>query len=257
MDAPGWLLRCRADVPRGVDWLGPQERRALAGLRVAPRRADWRLGRWTAKAAVGAWLEVRPVRVQILAAADGAPEAWVDGEHVPVSVSLSHRAGHALAAVADAPAVVGCDLELVEPRSGAFVRGWLAPAEQGLLAACDETDRPRVANLLWSIKEAAAKVRREGLRLDVRDAVCLPAAGGRPGAWRPARVAWRSGPESAAWWRAQDDLVMTIAAAPSPPPPRPLDRGGSAARSEANYAAGPWDSPMTAALRRATIDLRN
>ena len=59
----------------------------------------------------------------------------MDGERAPVSVSLSHRAGRALAVVAHAPAVVGCDLERVEPRSGAFVREWLAPAEQGLLAA--------------------------------------------------------------------------------------------------------------------------
>ncbi len=223
MSAPGWLLRCRADVPAGVDWLGPEERRALAGLRVAPRRADWRLGRWTAKAAVGAWLGVRPDRVQILAADDGAPEAWMDGRRAPVSVSLSHRGGRALAAVTDAPAVVGCDLELVEPRSGAFVRGWLAPAEQGLLATCDEADRARVANLLWSLKEAAAKVRREGLRLDVRDAVGAPATGGSPGAWRPVRVAWREGTETAGWWRDDSDWVMAIAGRPSPAAPRRLD----------------------------------
>ena len=81
-------------------------------LRMRRRRRDWRLGRFTAKAAVGAWLSVAPERVEILAAPDGAPEAWVDGERAPVSVSLSHRAGRALAVVAHAPAVVGCDLEL-------------------------------------------------------------------------------------------------------------------------------------------------
>ena len=81
-------------------------------------------------------------RIEILAAADGAPEAWLDGERAPVSVSLSHRGGRALAAVAAAPAVVGCDLELVEPRSGAFVREWLAPAEQALVAALDGPSAP-------------------------------------------------------------------------------------------------------------------
>ena len=114
-----------------------------------------------------------------------------------------------------------------------------------------------MANLLWSIKEAAAKVRREGLRLDVRDAVGAPATGGRPGTWRPVRVTWRTGPETAGWWRAEDDLVMAVAACPPPPAPRRLDRGGSAARSEANYAGGRRDSPMTAAPRQATIDPRH
>ena len=104
--------------------------------------------------------------------ADGAPEAWLDGRRCPVSISLSHRAGRALAAVARrADAVMGCDLELIEPRSGAFVREWLAPAEQRLVGDRDGRERALLANLIWTAKEAAAKVRREGLRLDVRHAV--------------------------------------------------------------------------------------
>ena len=56
------------------------------------------------------------------------------------------------------------------------MRDWLAPEEQAL-AAGDST----AANLVWTAKEAAAKVRREGLRLDVRsavDAACRTADGG-------------------------------------------------------------------------------
>src|SRR6185436_11614534 len=112
--------------------------------------------RWTAKAAVGARLGAEPTRIEILAAADGAPEAWLDGARAPVSVSLSHRAGRALAAVAAAPAVVGCDLELVEPRSPAFLREWLTPREQALVAQQAGAGRDRLANLLWSAREAAA-----------------------------------------------------------------------------------------------------
>ena len=220
---PGWLIRCSADVPAGDAWLSARERRTAAGLRARRRRRDWRLGRFTAKAAVGAWLSIAPDRVEILAAADGAPEAWVDGERAPLSVSLSHRAGRALAVVAQAPGVVGCDLERVEPRSGAFVRGWLAPAEQGLLAAHAEADRPRLANLVWTAKEAAAKVRREGLRLDVRHAAVAPAgAGAQDGAWRALRVQWSDGgPPVSGWWRAEPGWVMTIAGDPAPP--RPLE----------------------------------
>jgi 4'-phosphopantetheinyl transferase len=222
---PGWLIRCTADVPAGDAWLSARERRTAAGLRASRRRRDWRLGRFTAKAAVGAWLGVAPGRVEILAASDGAPEAWVDGERAPLSVSLSHRAGRALAVVAPGPAVVGCDLERVEPRSGAFVREWLAPAEHGLLAAHAETDRARLTNLVWTAKEAAAKVRREGLRLDVRHAVVAPAdAGATDGAWRALRVQWGGGrAPTAGWWRAEPGWVMKIAGAPAPP--RPLDRG--------------------------------
>jgi 4'-phosphopantetheinyl transferase len=220
---PGWLIRCTADVPAGDAWLSARERRTAAGLRVRRRRRDWRLGRFTAKAAVGSWLSVAPERVEILPAPDGAPEAWVDGERAPVSVSLSHRAGRALAVVAQAPAVVGCDLECVEPRSGAFVREWLAPAEQGLLAAHAEADRPCLTNLVWTAKEAAAKVRREGLRLDVRRAVVVPAgAGAADGAWRALRVQWSDGSAPiVGWWRACEGWVMTIAG--DPPPPRPDD----------------------------------
>ena len=217
----GWLIRSPADVPAGDAWLGPRERAVQAGLRIARRRADWRLGRWTAKAALTAWLGSAADGAEILAAPDGAPEAWLVGERLPVTLSLSHRAGLALAVVADAPAVVGCDLELVEPRSDAFVRDWLAPAEQAALAAAPADDRPRLANLLWTAKEAAAKVRREGLRLDVRQAVARPGAPG-PG-WRPLAVEWTGGERTAGWWRRiEGAYVLTVAGRPDPGVPRRL-----------------------------------
>jgi 4'-phosphopantetheinyl transferase len=55
-----------------------------------------------------------------------------------------------LSAVTAAPAVIGCDLELVEPRSRAFVREWFGAPEQMLLWTFDGPDRDRVANLLWT-----------------------------------------------------------------------------------------------------------
>ena len=225
---PGWLVHSLADVPPGDAWLGPRERQVCAGLRVERRRRDWRLGRFTAKAAVGAWLSVARARVEILAAPDGAPEAWLDGERSSVSVSLSHRAGWALAVVGRVPEVVGCDLERVEPRSGAFVREWLAPSEQRLLAAHAESDRAQVANLVWTAKEAAAKVRREGLRLDVRRASVAPAgADAADGAWRALRVDWADGSApTAGWWRTADGWVMTVAGTPSPSRPEPIAGGG-------------------------------
>jgi 4'-phosphopantetheinyl transferase len=205
MVTPGWLTRSLADVPDGDAWLGAAERIVAAGLR-GKRLEDWRLGRWTAKAAVGAWLGVETGRVEILAAPDGAPEAWLDGRRAPLSVSLSHRAGRALAAVAPAPATIGCDLELVEPRSDAFIREWLTAD---------------AANLLWTAKEAAAKVRREGLRLDVRRAAVEL---GRAGSgWRPLAVTWPEGDPTSGWWSEGSGWVMAIAGAPAPGVPRGLE----------------------------------
>jgi len=219
-----WLTQRAADVPTGDGWLGEDERRVLATLVVEPRRLAWRLGRWTGKAAIHALLGVGPRRIQILAAADGAPEVWLDGERLALSVSLSHRGDRALAAVADGLEVVGCDLEAIEPRSDAFVREWLAPAERELLGDTALALRPLVANLIWSAKESAAKVRREGLRLDVGQAVATVDGLDAPDAsWQPLRVAWADGAQpTTGWWHSEPGWVMALAARPCASEPRPL-----------------------------------
>lgn len=236
MPVTAWLTRSTADVPADDDWLSGRELAVLAGLHIEPRRADWRLGRWTAKAALVQHLHAEPSRIEILAAADGAPEAWLDGAPAPFSVSLSHRAGRAVAAVIRAPGCVGCDLERIEPRSPAFVREWLTPAEQARLEGLPGPARDRLANLLWSAREAAAKVRREGLRLDVRHAaVTLAAPSPRDGEWRAFWVVWPDAPPTAGWWRAERGWVLTVAADPAPARPRRLrdqpDRRSQKARS--------------------------
>ena len=68
----------------------------------------------------------------------------------------------------DSPAV-GCDLELVEPRTPGFVADFLTAAEQRLVASRPTGDeRDAAANLIWSAKESALKVLRTGLRRDTR-----------------------------------------------------------------------------------------
>ena len=226
----GWLTASAADVPLDDDWLSPAERDVLAGLGVPKRRTDWRLGRWAAKHAIARSNRVPMDLVEILAAADGAPEAWLGGARLGASVSLSHRGGRAMAAVAAGPAVIGCDLELVEPRSPAFVRQWLPASEQALLAPLDAAERACLANLLWCAREAAAKVRRAGLRLDVRraradlDGVARLLRGdGPPCGWRPMRVLWEDAEPTAGWWRAEPGWVMAIAGSPAPCAPCRLD----------------------------------
>ena len=101
------------------------------------------------------------------------------------------------------------------------IRKWLAPAEQRLLAGHQEWDRAKVTNLVWTAKEAAAKVRCEGLRLDVRHAVVAPTdAGASDGAWRAVRVDWADGvAPTSGWWRAGGGWGMSIAGEPAPSRP--------------------------------------
>lgn len=214
MSEVGWLTHRQADVPDGDGWLTISERAVLGRLQLPARRAAWRLGRWTAKAAVGLWLGLAPESIEVRAAGDGAPEAWYHGRRLPVSVSLSHRAGRGLAVVAATPEVVGCDLERLEFRSDAFVRGWLSAGEQAAVRSAGPAARPLMANLIWSAKEASAKVRRAGLRLPVQRAVVAVAPAARADAWRPLTVDWQDGtPPMPGWWRREPAWVMVVAGA--------------------------------------------
>ena len=81
--------------------------------------------------------------------------------------------------------------------------------------------RPRPGRQpLWTAKEAVAKVRREGLRLDVRHAV-VDAQSPGPG-WRTLRV-HLDGDSTAGWWREEPGWVMSVAGEPAPAQPCPLD----------------------------------
>jgi 4'-phosphopantetheinyl transferase len=222
-----WLRTTDREVPDGDSWLSPDERDVQAGLRFAPRRDAWRLGRWVAKRAVAVELDVRPELVSVHAAADGAPEPFVDGRRVPLTLSISHRAGHGLAVVGPAEVPVGADLELIEPRSPGFVADWLAAPEQAAVRVAPSHERARLVCLHWSAKEASSKVIRQGLRVDLRAVVVAfptsdPADGWQP--WRatmPADVVLT--PSSIqGWWRHDGGLLITVAAMVPSGPPRAI-----------------------------------
>lgn len=170
---PWWLVRGLEELPVGRDWLSPEERRHLARLEVEKRRSDWLLGRWTAKSALRAspslvGLEADPADYTVRQAADGAPEALLRGRPLPVALSISHREGWGLCAVAPEEVLLGCDLEVVEPRSRAFLEDYFSTREQAALEAAPALERVWLATLFWAAKESTLKALRVGLRADTR-----------------------------------------------------------------------------------------
>ena len=199
-----WLEQNESDVPAENHWLSPGETRCLTAMRFAKRRTDWRLGRWTAKRALAACLQLPAdlpalANIEIRAASSGAPEVFLRNQRAPVTISLSHRAGAAICAVALSATSLGCDLETVEPRIATFAADYFTANEQTLVEQTCAQVRPLLVTLLWSAKESALKALNTGLRLDTNsvevsllDASLLPAddspqpnpASTRP-AWRP------------------------------------------------------------------------
>jgi len=224
-----WLEQTEADVPAVDDWLSAGEAVRLSGMRFAKRRGDWKLGRWTAKRAVSLYLDLPAdprslARIEVRPAASGAPEVFLAHEPAPVTISISHRDGHAACAVGQAvpPAVVllGCDLEIVEPRSATFAADYFTVEERELLAHASPADRLRLLALLWSGKESVLKALRVGLRLDTRCVAVDPCVGQVSGGsyWRPLR-AHHEGQIFHGWWRQMDNLVRTMVAVPAPAAP--------------------------------------
>lgn len=222
MSGAGYLIRSSVEVPAGDYWLGEREREVQVRLRAPARRRAWRLGRWAGKLAVATRLELSPRAIEILAAPDGAPEAWSGDEHLPVELSLSHRAGLALAVAGPPGTALGCDAEIIEPRSRAFVNEWLTAEERETLREI-APDLPEAlgANAVWTAKESASKVRREGLRLDPLHARTrlAPAAGLR---WATAAVVWPDAPPAHGWWRVHGHHVLCVMASRALDPPQPL-----------------------------------
>jgi 4'-phosphopantetheinyl transferase len=219
-----WHEAGAEQVPADDEWLSTQERAVLAGLSVAKRRADWRLGRWTAKALVNAVLDVPLHRIEIRAADDGAPDVLVDGGVADWSLSLSHRDSIAAAAIVSRPTRVGIDLETLETRSDAFVREWLCSDEQAALPPAGQARDLRVL-CCWTGKEAAAKLLREGLRLDVRHAVVT--TGPASAHWTPLAVGWRTeGFIHRGWWLHDNRRVVAVVTDPPSERPVLLTRSG-------------------------------
>jgi 4'-phosphopantetheinyl transferase len=150
----------------------------------------------------------------------GAPEAFVPAGRAPLSISLTHRAGVGVCVVGPAGAALGCDAEVIEPRSDAFAADYFTAGEQLTIARTPLPGRPRLLALLWSGKESALKALRAGLRLDTRSVVLDPVDTVCPqNTWLPLLVRYDAARQFHGWWRYEGDLLLTALADPRPAPP--------------------------------------
>ena len=270
-----WLEQTEADLPNGntgtlacacaarsgcatrpdPEWLSAKELVQLNAMRFAKRRAEWQLGRWTSKLAVAACLQLPAdlhslASIEVRPAPSGAPETFLGNQWAPVTISLSHRDGKAICAVASDRGALGCDLEVIEPHSNAFIADYFTTEEQALVARVAPADRPGLVTLLWSSKESALKALRAGLRLDTRcvivtlvdalpiqneeeevwvsgeftkDSAFAARQADSVNDWRPLQVRHIHDQTFFGWWQRTGNLLRTIVAAPPPARPCRLD----------------------------------
>jgi 4'-phosphopantetheinyl transferase len=230
--------------PDPAEWLSGIELERLARFRFEKRRSEWLVGRFTAKSLVASALVRRGERprdlrsIEIVPEPSGAPfvRDVASGTRLPASVSISHSAGRALAALLftggleGAGCTVGADLELVAPRSDGFIRDFLTESERAELGSVPLNGRPARANGIWSAKEAVLKTLKLGLTDDTWKVECLLEQGALPDAPVPLRPAgewrrfsarcheeilppWARGAEFLGFWREDSGYVLTVAAA--------------------------------------------
>ncbi|MBN1936520.1 MAG: 4'-phosphopantetheinyl transferase superfamily protein [Anaerolineae bacterium] len=241
-----WLSCAMDEVPLDGEGISPslsfpseQERAVCQGFRFAKRRDEWLLGRWTAKQLLRRSLaEYKNVPLAEIAVAndpDGAPYYRVDGQRLPLCLSISHRAGRALCALSGTHAV-GADLERIEPREPAFVEDFFTVSENAQVRAASDVTRNLLVTLIWSAKESALKVLRQGLRIDTRkieitfdeslDEIQMSSVKRQTSTeyairntqhypWHPLHVEFRlpNAPRFAAWWQIDGPNVLTLVAA--------------------------------------------
>jgi 4'-phosphopantetheinyl transferase len=209
-----WLTQSLSDIPQDASWLSQAELAVLAGFRFTKRRDDWKLGRWTAKQAVCRYmLKDSPILsdLEIRAAEDGAPEAFMRGEPAGVSISISHSRQKSLCVLGPLGFEVGCDLEWIEPREERFAGDYFRAEEISTLQQFP-AEEALLVNLIWSAKETVLKILRKGLTRDTRSVSIQPSFQGPEDSWK----IWfgrclESSRSFYGWWRNREGFIYTAA----------------------------------------------
>ena len=242
-----WLSRGIDDVPASDEWLSPEEASRVETLRFAKRRTEVRLARWTAKQAVVRALDLDDdsatlAAIEIRAASTGAPMLFVRGERSPVSVSMSDRADWAVCVLSHEQVGVGCDLELVEPRSAAFVRDWFTPCRAGARArrrgwrAARSSVQPRVVGQ----GERARKCSRPASAATPVQSRSMSSTEMDGTRWARLVVRSEEGATFPGWWCRYGDFLLTLAADADLEPPEHMEMPP---RLAARYSVPSLDAP--------------
>jgi len=175
-----------------TDILTPAERREYDALGYDVRRRDWLAGRCAAKCAVARRHGISIDRLCLETTTSAAPScsrlARGSWSPLPLTLSIGHCAGVAIAAATDLTMAIGVDIEregAVDPHE---CRLFVGPGEQQALSRLDAT-------LAWVLKEAAWKALRLGedipfgaLELDLTDDARRLRGMRVGGQWRPAHA---------------------------------------------------------------------
>ena len=223
-----WQEQHEEDLPLNSDWLSPNESARLGGMRSPKRRADWLLGRWTAKLAVAGYLGMYPDRetlraIEIRPAESGAPVVFIADDPAKLCISISHRDGLAMSTVAPPNTELGCDLEVIEEHSETFVHDYFTEEEQHAVDSVSKEQRCLTVALIWAAKESALKAMRVGLRADTRSvSVCFAEDVPTTVIWRNLQLHGKDGRNFYGWWRQSHKFVRTIVATSMLSPPKRL-----------------------------------
>lgn len=166
--------------------------------------------------------------IEIRPAPSGAPQAYLRGALLPLAISISHRDGRAACAISETSRAIGCDLELIEPRTDAFITDYFTDSEQALIHRVPADQLFAAVAILWSAKESALKALGEGLRMDTRsvvvaqysldtiETVCLTASSPAD-AWHELNVLCTATRENfTGAWQQHENVIRTFVIATRP-----------------------------------------
>jgi 4'-phosphopantetheinyl transferase len=196
-----------------LDWLTPGEQMRVGAFRFEKRRKDWLLGRWTAKIAllgITGLPDRDIIRFEIASAPDGAPLPRLDGRPFLARLSLSHSNGRAFSTVLRGTIALGCDIELVEPRSAGFVETYFTATETERVERADPRFRDLLVTMIWSAKESTLKALRTGLQADTRSVEVIDDGDYSGAGWKTARTIVADTGEFSCLWRLDGQSVLSI-----------------------------------------------